>query len=136
MFDPAQTRSGCHNHTQVSDNIRFDILRGRSITRSLNRLCHVQALNHVPEQVVQALKRLRIISCTDEELAAVGIWARIRHCYRTHRVTALYRLIVELITGSTLACAGWTARLDNRMRYDTVEGQTIIKMLLCQEHKI
>src|SRR5215469_3493589 len=112
-IDPVRTRSGCRNYNQVRNNIRFDAFRSGSVTRSLNRLGHVQALYHVPEQVVQALKRLGIISRTDEELAAVGIWASVRHCHCTRRVTALYRLIIELIAGSALTCPGWTARLDN-----------------------
>ena len=136
MFIAIQTGSRCHDHDQVSDNIRFDALRGREIARSLNRLCHVQALYHVPKQVIQFFERLRVISRADEELAAVRIRASISHRHHTHRITAFYRLIIELITRSTNEGPHRVTRLDDDMRYDAVEGLTIIKMLLCQEHKI
>src|SRR6266567_663038 len=136
MFIAIQTGSRCHDHDQVSDNIRFDALRGREIARSLNRLCHVQALYHVPKQVIQFFERLRVISRADEELAAVRIRASISHRHHTHCITAFYRLIIELITRSTNEGPHRVTRLDDDMRYDAVEGLTIIKCCCARNTKL
>src|SRR6266852_4782550 len=65
----------------------------------------------------------------NEELAAIGVGASVRHRHCTGFVGASNRLVVELVAGTTSAGAGGVAALDDETRLDAVEDHAVIKAI-------
>src|SRR2546426_1797663 len=90
------------------------------------------ALN-VTEQVVKLLQLLAVVNGADEELAAIGVGARIGHGHRAGRVLAGHRLVVELVAGPTRAIALGVAALNYEVGFDAVKLEAVVELVAGQE---
>jgi len=86
--------------------------------------------------------RKRSVLVHDEELAAIGVWARIGHGDRASDITGLIRrrrgiqFIGELIAWSSPASASRIATLDHEAGDDAVEYRTVIEALVSEREEI
>merc|ERR1719345_265328 len=95
-------------------------------TDGLHLLDHVHALGHLAEDAVLAVEEVRL-GRTDEELAAVGVGARVGHRQRAGRAVAdVEVLVLELTAVDALAAhavtRGDVAALAHEAGDDAVEG--------------
>ena len=80
------------------------------------------------EEVVVAVE-MRRRNFGDEELRAVGVWTRVRHCQSTRNVELQIRgeLIVETVTGPALARSQWIAALNHEVWNHAMEDSSAVQ---------
>jgi hypothetical protein len=103
------------------------------LVADLRGLRDVDALDHVPEQVVVRRELAGAVVDADEELRTVGVGARVGHCDRAERVLALHGLVGELVAGATGTTALGAATLDDELGHDAVEREPVV-VTLPREH--
>src|SRR5437588_9489841 len=117
-------------------DIWFNILRSCIVAGALNLESDIHTLHDMSKQIIRLLQCLCIVGSTDKELATISIRARISHSHAALSVISLHGLVVELIAWSACTIAEGVTGLDNKMRNDTVKFQSIIEMMLRQEHEV
>ena len=98
-------------------------------------LNNVESGNGVAEEAV-LLRKTRLITETNEELGAVGVWARVRHGNGAISVIALNRFIGEFVTRTTGAIACRASTLDNETGDDAVECESVVEASPCEGDEI
>src|SRR5437660_4490294 len=92
-----------------------------------DRIDGIHALGHPAEHGVLAVEPRRGLGRDDEELRAVRIRARVRHCQGTTLDLVLVELVLEGVPGAAGARALRAAALDHEVRDHAVEDEPVVE---------
>src|SRR5690606_19819887 len=102
-----------------------------------NGIDHILARDNLTKDGVLAVK-VGLGGVGDEELAAIGVGASIRHRndarVMLERVAA--RFVLELVAGAAASGAGGVATLNHEVADYTVEEDAIVEALACQKDEV
>src|SRR5450759_3680827 len=131
------TRRSCNNWTCRNERLAWpggayrlglslldrQLVHGVALAQLLD---HVQAVHHIAEEVVAGGQLAMAVGVADEELAAVGVGARVGHRHGTLSIAPLHGFVLELVARTSAAGAGGVAALDDEVGDVAVEGEAVV----------